>query len=64
MGEAGRHGPEGNRQGVEVAPCDEISAKHSRVEERARLTLDDCRTLDGETAVALFPYDEGLQDPE
>ena len=64
MGEARRYGPERNRQGVEVAPSDEVSAKHSRVEQRARLTLDDCRALDSETMLALLPYDEGLQDPE
>ncbi len=62
VSETGGHGPEWNRQRVEIAAGEQIPPKHSGVEQRARLALDDRRTLDSEASVALFPDDQRLQD--
>ena len=64
VGEVGGHGAEGNRQGIEVSPRQQVAAEQGGVHQRVGLGLDDGGALERESPIALLPEHERLENAE
>ncbi len=64
VGQIGGDGAEGDEQGIEVPPGDQIPLEHRRVHQSVDLRLEDRCALEVEATLPLLPHDQRPQDAE